>query len=148
MRAFAADRFSGAAIALFALLVIWESRALPVGGFANPGPGAWPVGLAAILGALGALTAWRGAGPTLVAIAWPERARASGILAIVAFAAGAIEWLGYRVTILLVVVFLLRVLERKGWLATTIAAVGLSFGSYWLFATLLRTPLPLGPFGL
>lgn len=147
MRAVASDRISGAALVLLAFLVVWESRALPIGGFGNPGPGALPVGLAAILGALGALTAWRGAGPTLGAIPWPEKARAFGILAIVAFAAAAIEQLGYRLTMLVVVIFLLRVLERKGWLATTVAALGLSLGSYGLFATLLRTPLPVGPFG-
>jgi hypothetical protein len=43
---------------------------------------------------------------------------------------------------------LLGPLERKGPVVTLLVALGLAFGSYFLFATLLRTPLPRGPLGL
>jgi putative tricarboxylic transport membrane protein len=147
LRNLRADRLAGSVVVVLAALVVWQSRGLPIGSFGRPGPGALPVGLAAIMGGLGALVAWRGHGSALGTLRWPEGPRAFGILAAVAFAAGAIESLGYRLTMAIVVVFLLRGLERKGWLASALAASGLSFGSYWLFATLLRTPLPVGPFG-
>jgi hypothetical protein len=70
------------------------------------------------------------------------------ILAAGAFAALALERLGYRLTILSVMVFLLALVERRGWLATSLFALVLAFGSYFLFGTVLRVPLPRGPFGL
>ena len=45
-------------------------------------------------------------------------------------------------------VFLLAVVERRGLVATSLFALALAFGSYFLFGTLLRVPLPRGPFGL
>ncbi|MBF8305622.1 MAG: hypothetical protein HW398_810, partial [Acidobacteria bacterium] len=35
-----------------------------------------------------------------------------------------------------------------GWVLTGIFALALSFGSFFLFYTLLRVPLPLGPWGV
>ena len=43
---------------------------------------------------------------------------------------------------------LLGLLERKGPVVTVLVALGLAFGTFHLFATLLRTPLPRGPLGL
>lgn len=148
MRALSADRASGFVLTIFAALVAWECRKLPLGGFANPGAGALPLGLAAILGALGLLVAFRGGATRLGALAWPEAPRALGILAASGFAALALETLGYRPTLFVVLVFLLGVLEKKPPLATALAALGLSAGTYWLFADLLRTPLPIGLFGV
>jgi hypothetical protein len=36
--------------------------------------------------------------------------------------------------------------ERKGWVVGAVFAIGFSLGSYHLFSTLLRVPLPQGPF--
>ena len=44
--------------------------------------------------------------------------------------------------------FLLGVVERRRLLFTTVFALGMAFGTFYLFDTLLRTPLPRGPFGL
>jgi hypothetical protein len=43
---------------------------------------------------------------------------------------------------------LLGLVERKGPVVTVLVAFSLAFGTFLLFATLLRTPLPRGPFGL
>jgi hypothetical protein len=37
--------------------------------------------------------------------------------------------------------------ERRGWVETLVFAFGLAFGSFYLFYTLLRVPLPEGPLG-
>jgi hypothetical protein len=79
---------------------------------------------------------------------WSGWRHAVAILAACAFAALALERLGYRLTILSVMVFLLALVERRGWLATSLFALVLAFGSYFLFGTVLRVPLPRGPFGL
>jgi hypothetical protein len=57
------------------------------------------------------------------------------------------ERLGYRVTMLLVLGFLLRVMEKCGWALTVAFALILSFGSFFLFHTILRVPLPQGTLG-
>ena len=60
----------------------------------------------------------------------------------------AIERLGYRLTILVALLVLVSVVEKKGWIAGIVFAAGFSFGTHYLFNTLLRVPLPQGPFGL
>jgi hypothetical protein len=42
---------------------------------------------------------------------------------------------------------LLRLVERKRWVVAAAFAVGFSLGSHFLFNTLLRVQMPRGPFG-
>jgi hypothetical protein len=63
------------------------------------------------------------------------------------FSVFAIERLGYRLTVLLVVGFLVKLVEQRGWILSLSFAGALSFGSFFLFYTVLRVPLPHGPFG-
>jgi hypothetical protein len=56
------DRIGGSALCLLALFVMWESRTLPLGTWRNPGPGHFPVLLAALLLILGALVWAMGGG--------------------------------------------------------------------------------------
>jgi len=74
--------------------------------------------------------------------------RMAAIFAACAFAAWALERLGYRVTMAIVVAFLLLGLERKGWALGLGLTIVMAWGSFYLFDTLLRVPLPRGPFGL
>jgi hypothetical protein len=78
---------------------------------------------------------------------FPEWRHGTAILAMCAFAALAIERLGYRVTIFAMLFFLVAVMERKGWRAALLFAGGFALGTHFLFNTLLRVPLPPGPFG-
>ncbi len=50
------DRVAGAVLALLALVVVWESRKLPLGSLSNPGPAYMPVVLATLLLACGVAT--------------------------------------------------------------------------------------------
>jgi uncharacterized membrane protein len=143
-----ADRVAGLALLVLAGLVAWEIRVLPLGTLRNPGPGYYPLALAILVGALGLLVAWRGAAAvTLRQIEWPELRHAVLILASGVFAALALERLGYRLTILILVLFLLGVVERRKPLAVALVAAVLSFGTHYLFDTLLRVPLPAGVIG-
>lgn len=144
------DRVAGVALALFAIVVLWQSRALPLGSFGNPGPAYMPVLLATLLlvGGIG------------IAVLDDSTARVSSlgfrgewrhtvaIFAACAFCALALERIGYRLTIFLALLFLLAVVERKRPVPSVVFAVAFAAGTYLLFDTLLRVPLPRGPLGL
>ena len=149
LRMFASDRVTGSALVLLAVVTAWETRRLPLGTLHNPGPGYMPLLLAIILGALGMLVALRGGGsPRLGEVAWPEAGHAAAILVGCAFAAFALEWLGYRLTVVILLAFLLGVMERKRPAVVAAVALGLAVGSFFLFSNLLKVPLPRGPWGL
>ena len=142
------DRASAIALIIFALLVIWESRQLPLGTFRQPGPAFIPILLALLLlmfAVFLVLTSSRA--PSLSSISWTEWRHALAILAASLFSVFAIERLGYRLTVLLVLGFLVKLLEQRSWIVSLSFAFTLSFGSFFLFYTVLRVPLPQGPFG-
>ena len=142
------DRVSGGALVIFSLLVIWESRVLPLGTFRQPGPAYIPILLASLLLIFGIfLIATAGGAPAVSSIRWTEWRHALAIMAACVFATLGIERLGYRFTVLLVSSFLLKVVERCGWMLTAGLTFVLAFGSFFLFYTLLRVPLPQGPLG-
>lgn len=149
MRRLTIDQVAGSVFAAFSILVLWESRSIPFGFLAEPGPGAVPVLLAATLlvCSIAVVIGGRASKP-LAEIHWKEWPHALAILAACAFMALAIERLGYRLTIFAALLVLVGAVERKGWIAAVIFAAAFSFGTYFLFNTLLRVPLPQGPFGL
>jgi hypothetical protein len=142
------DRFSGSVLVLFALLVMWESRHLTLGTWRQPGPAFMPVLLAALLLICGLCVVIRASrAPLLSSMSWTEWRHALAILAACSFAVCALERLGYRLTVLLVLGFLVKIVEKRGWVLTAAFALPLAFGSFFLFSTILRVPLPAGPFG-
>lgn len=142
------DRASGIFFILLGLFVIWERRVLPLGTPGNPGPGYFPLLLAILLILLGGILLVRGGqAVALRSVKWPEVRTAMAILACCTFATLGMETIGYRVTMVLILGFLFGFLERlKIWqvLALTLS---LAFGSFWLFDTFLKVPLPRGGFG-
>jgi putative tricarboxylic transport membrane protein len=143
------DRVAGAALILVALVVFWESRRLPLGSLRNPGPAYVPVVLATVLLCFGALLiALGGKTLSLASVGWTEWRHAVAIFIVCAFAALALERLGFRVTIAASLAFLLRVVERKGSALSVLLSVAFAVGAFFLFDTLLRVPLPRGPLGL
>jgi hypothetical protein len=143
------DRLAGSALVVIALVVLAESRRLPLGTVHNPGPAYIPVVLALLLMVLGALITGLGArGARLRTIGWAEWRQALAILATCAFAAWSLERIGYRLTIAAALAFLLGVVERRGIVLTAVLAVALAAGTFFIFSTLLRVPLPRGLLGL
>jgi hypothetical protein len=145
-----ADRLVGGVLALLGLVVLVECRrmGLPLGSLRNPGPAYAPVLLALLLLVFGMLlVALGGRALRLDAAGWSEWRHAVAILVTCAFAALALERLGFRLTMVAVLGFLLGVVERKGIVLTVLLAVVLGFGSFFVFDTLLRVPLPRGPGG-
>jgi len=145
---FRSDRASGLTLIALAGYIGWLNRAFPVGTLAEPGPGYVPLLLACGLGGIGLLIVlFGGRSLPLRAIAWPEAGRAVTILVICGVAAFALERIGYRLTIVALLVFFLGVIERKKPLPVALVAVGFSLVSFYIIADLLHVPLPRGPWG-
>jgi putative tricarboxylic transport membrane protein len=143
------DRVAGAGLVLLALVVFWESRHLPLGSLRHPGPAYMPVALAVVLLCFGALlVVLAGKAPALSSVSWTEWRHAVAIFVVCAFAALALERLGFRTTVALSLGFLLLGVERRGVTFTVVFAVAFAGGAFFLFDTLLRVPLPRGPFGI
>lgn len=143
------DRVAGAGLAVFALFVLWQSRVLPLGSLANPGPAYMPVALATLLllGGLAIAVLGRDT-PPFSTLGFGEWRHAVAIFAACAFAALALERLGYRLTILIALLFLLAIVERKRPVVAVVFAVAFAAGTFFLFDTVLRVPLPRGPSGI
>ena len=143
------DRVAGVALVLVGFVTIVESRAFPLGTLHRPGPAFMPVVLAALLILCGvAVFAMGSRAPRLRDVAWDEWRHAVAIFGACAFAAWGLERLGYRITMAVVVAFLLLIVERKGWVLGLALTIVVAWGSFLLFDTLLNVLLPRGPFGL
>jgi hypothetical protein len=148
LRSLRNDQFSGLMLLGLALFVGWKNRDYPLGTLQEPGPGYTPLLISIFLGAMGLLIAVRGGvSMRMKDTPWPEAKRAAIILLACAAATYALEPLGYRITVAALIVFFLGAVERKKPLAVAAVAAGFSLLSYYLIGTLLRVPLPLGPFG-
>jgi hypothetical protein len=142
------DQFSGLMLLALALYVGWQNRAYPVGTLSEPGPGYLPLLLAIFLGAMGLLIAlWGARSVPLAMTKWTETTRAVVILVACGAATLALERIGYRLTVIALLIFILGVLERKRPLPVALVALGFSFASYYIVGDLLRVPLPRSPWG-
>ena len=131
-----------------ALYVWWMNRAYPLGSLAEPGPGYMPLLLAIFMGVMGLLvTLSGGKSMPLAAIEWTEARRAIALLIACAVAAYALERLGYRITMAALLVFFLGVMERRKPVMVASVGIGFSLITFYVFATLLRVPLPVSPWG-
>ncbi len=140
--------FSGLMLLALALYVGWENQAYPVGTLQEPGPGYLPLLLAVFLGVTGVLIAlWGIKSEPLASLKWTEATRAVIILAACAAATFALERIGYRLTMVVLLVFFLGVLERKRPLPVALVSLGFSLASFYVIGDLLHVPLPRSPWG-
>jgi len=79
---------------------------------------------------------------------WSEAKRAVALLVACGVAAYALERLGYRITMAALLIFFLGVMERRKPMMVAGVGIGFSVVTYYLFATLLRVPLPVSPWGV
>lgn len=148
-RGLRSDQASGLMLVALAVYVGWANRAYPVGTLAEPGPGYMPLLLAIFMGLMGILVVVAGGKSTrLTGIDWSDSARAIALLVACGAAAFALERLGYRITMAALLIFFLGVMERrKPWMVATVG-LGFAFLTHYVFATLLRVPLPVSPWGI
>ena len=147
-RGLRSDQFSGLMLLAVAVYVAWENRVFPVGTLQEPGPGYMPLLLAVFLGVIGLLIALSGGkSAPLARMDWTEAKRAVVILVACSLGAFALERIGYRLTVLVLLVFFLGVLERRRPLPVAIVSLGFSLISFYCVGDLLHVPLPRSPWG-
>jgi Tripartite tricarboxylate transporter TctB family len=152
------QRIGALALVAVGLLFMWHSAVdLPFGTVDNPGPALTPFALAVLLvvfalwtmvgGAAGALDPIEA--ETEEAATEPGAARHAMfvIVGILASALG-LAFLGYRLTILALLLFYLGIVERKPVLTALLVSIGIAYGSHALFVHVLKVSLPSGPWGL
>jgi hypothetical protein len=142
------DQLSGIMLSALAVFVGWENRVYPLGSLQEPGPGYTPLLIAVFLAVAGVIIAVRGrTSPALRETRWAEAKRAALILGACGLATLALEPIGYRLSITALLIFFLGVMERRKPLPVALVAIGFSLLSYYVIGTLLRVPLPRGPWG-
>ena len=143
-----ADRWIGFFFALLSLYVCVESVRLGLGTYHRPGPGFVSFLAGVTLGllslALISLVLFR---RTEKAQAWQNRGRILMVfLAMLGFTL-LVEWLGFILTAFLLIWFLLKVVERRGWGFSLGVALVVAGASHVVFNLWLRAQLPAGMLG-
>lgn len=140
-----ADHVAGGAFVAFGLFVFAISGDLPFGTISTPGAGMMPklmTGLLILFALL--IIAGAGSGPPFSSIDWSDRTHAVSVVIITAIAIASYRWLGFLITMSLLVFALLVVVERKRLLPAPTYAVFLTVFAYWLFGIALKAPLERG----
>jgi hypothetical protein len=132
---------AGGAI-LFAL-----SGDLPFGTLSSPGAGMMPKLVLILLIVLGACLMLRASeSPPLAAVSWTDLAHAATIVAAASVAIGTYTVIGFIPSMFLMLFALIYVVERRNIWRALAVSICVTIGSYYLFNTLLKSPLPRMPF--
>ncbi len=124
---------------------------LGIGALGSPGPGlfAFVIGMGMAALALSVAANAVRTAPATGAPMWPQRAGSiSVVIAALAFYTLTLERIGFLPSTFLFLLALLGTLGRASWMATALASVGITLGSYLVFAKLLKITLPAGMLGL
>jgi putative tricarboxylic transport membrane protein len=146
-----ADRYSASFWFLLCVFLSYESYKLGMGSLHEPGPGFvffWTTVVVALLSLSVVIRSFVGK---------PKKKENEGsapategtkkvifVLIALFFYAVLIEWVGFIIVTLLLMVFLLRVVEKKPWWLTLVAGVTITGVAYLVFETALQSHLPQG----
>lgn len=143
-----ADQITGIVMLVFSVAVMEGSRRMPPSGTFGPGAGFLPFWLAVAMAILSIILLVNATREPVQAPGQSPFPKGRAIVAILE-AAGSLaafilllETLGFLLSIALLTAFLLRVVEREGWLTTVTVAVANSAGLYVIFQMLLGVSLP------
>jgi putative tricarboxylic transport membrane protein len=130
----------------------YESLQLSLSDAIGPGPGFFPFWLSvlgAILGAILLVQLKLGRAGIVGEFTFERQGTRDVVLMLAGLvvATALLEPLGFSVSMLLLIVYLLLALRAKSRLAIAIMAIAGSFGVYHLFYDLLQVPLPAGILG-
>jgi len=141
------DHVAGGAFVVAAAFLFASSSDLPFGTLASPGAGMMPKLVLVLLMAFGTLLALRaGESPPLAEIAWGDFRHAATVMAVAAVATGLYTVIGFVLSVSVLLFTLLCLVERRPFWRALIVSIGVTVGSYLLFNTLLKSPLPPMPF--
>jgi hypothetical protein len=141
------DHIAGGVFIAAGLLVFAMSGDLPFGTLASPGAGMMPKLVLGLLIAFGAIILMRaGESPPLAGINWGDFRHAATVVVVSAVAVGLYTTIGFVLSVTLLLFVLLYVIERRSLWRALAVSIGVTVGSYLLFSTLLKSPLPPMPF--
>ena len=135
----------GGAFILIGALVLSMSDDLPFGTLASPGAGMMPklvIGAMLVFGLI--LLARARGSPAFAAIAWDDFPHAVRLIAITAACVAVYTWLGFIITMSLLLFGLTCVVERKPIISAALFSLGVTGFAYGLFRVALKSPLPQG----
>jgi len=142
------DHIAGATFVVFGAIVFALSGDLPFGNLSSPGAGMLPKLLLVLMIAFGIALMFGGAASQpFGAIDWSDRNHALLVVIIAAVAISVYQWLGFILTMSLLVFTLLVVVERKNVLRAAAFSIGLTMIAWWVFGTALKSPLETGFLG-
>jgi putative tricarboxylic transport membrane protein len=141
---------------VFAIFIFWQSLELRYYTSLGPGPGFFPAWLSGFLALLSAVmfyqATWRKPGREPMPVDFfASRVGYFRIVAIIVattFVVVTMDSLGFRISILAYLLFLLFTLGRVNLIVTALVALAGSFGVYHVFVNWLAVPLPIGMFGI
>ena len=138
-----ADHVAGTAFVIFGAAIIALSRDLPVGQLSMPGSGFLPMIIATLTIIFGLILILRAkeSGP-FSELGWGDGKHALMVTAITAAAIALYEHLGFFFTMLLMMITLLIVIERRNPIRAGIYCIAIVLFTYVSFVYGLKTPLP------
>jgi len=141
------DHVAGGVFIVAGAIVFALSGDLPFGTLASPGAGMMPKLVLVLLIGFGALLMIRaGESPPLAEIAWGDFRHAATVMAVAAIATALYTVIGFVLSVSVLLFTLLCSVERRPFWRALIVSIGVTVGSYLLFNTLLKSPLPPMPF--
>jgi Tripartite tricarboxylate transporter TctB family len=138
-----ADHVAGAAFVVFGVAIIALSGDLPVGQLSMPGSGFLPMIVAALTIIFGLILIVRAreSGP-FSELGWGDGKHAAMVTVITAVAIALYERVGFTITMLLMMITLLLVIERRNPIRAGIYCIAIVLFTYVSFVYGLKTPLP------
>lgn len=143
-----ADHVAGAFFVVIGVLVIALSGDLPFGQMSMPGAGFLPLIVAILIILFSGLLFLRAReSPVFAEITWDDGRHALQVIVITAVAVSLYTVLGFIITMILMMVALTIVIERKNILRAGAYSVCVVLVTYITFAHVLKAPLPPGVLG-
>ena len=142
------DRAAAAVLLVFGLIALEEARKLRLGSIARPGPGFFPVVLAAAFSLVCLIllvTAWRARDPHAAAGPPLSSRKIVATIAALFVYAFALERLGFVITTFVLLLFFFKALERQRWTTALAGSLATAFVTYLVFKVWLQVQLPAGP---
>ena len=139
------DHIAGCLFVLAALGVLVLSGDLPVGSMAMPGAGMMPKLVLGLMIAFGLVLMLRAReSPPMATLLWADLPHAIQVVVLAAVAVALYTVLGFIITMSLLLFSLLVVVERRSLVPAAAFSIGVTVFAYFLFATVLKSPLPHG----
>ena len=142
------DRAAAAVLLVFGLIALEEARKLRFGSIARPGPGFFPVVLAAAFSLVCLVLlviAWRereAHAPTGARLGWRKIVATISALFVYAFV---LERVGFVAATFVLLLFFFKALERQRWTTALAGSLVTAFVTYLVFKVWLNVQLPAGP---